>query len=37
MPQGGQQIQGYNMNDLLNLQNLQGIDPSATLQVPIGL
>jgi len=26
-----------NMNDLLNLQNLQGIDPSATLQVPIGL
>jgi len=25
------------MNDLLNLQNLQGIDPSATLQVPIGL
>ena len=37
LPQGGQQIQGYNMNDLLNLQNLQGIDPSATLQVPIGL
>lgn len=37
MQHGGQQIQGYNMNDLLNLQNLQGIDPSATLQVPIGL
>lgn len=37
LAQQGQQIQGYNMNDLLNLQNLQGIDPSATLQVPIGL
>lgn len=33
----GQQLQGYHMNDLLNLQNLQGIDPSSALQVPIGL
>lgn len=37
-PAGGQQLQaGYNMNDLMNLQNLQGIDPSGGLQVPIGL